>query len=658
MLQKVADTVRVLSAEAVEKAGSGHPGMPLGCAEIGAVLFGEVMNYHPQEPGWFNRDRLILSAGHGSIWLYTLLHLAGYDLSLEDLKEYRKFGSVTPGHPELGVTLGVEMSTGPLGQGLAHAVGIALGERILAGRFNQDGFRVVDHFTYVLASDGDMMEGVSYEACSFAGSLGLHKLIVIYDDNGISIDGKTEITFCDDMEQRFQAMNWEVIGNVDAHDIDSLSKALARAKENQDKPSLIIASSIIGKGAPGLEGESRAHGAPLGEEVIAGMKKELSFPEESFYIPPEVKGFFEKRKRDSGAKYREWDEGFSRWKEAYPRLYDKWLESHDYSVTVDPDGIKPDYSSGKSTRDYGGEIYRVLLDELEYLLGGSADLSDSTKICTNKHTPISRGNYAGRHVHFGVREHAMAAVAGGLALGGGVRPVISTYLTFSDYMKPSLRLAGMMGLPVIYVFTHDSLYVGEDGPTHQPIEQLEALRQIPGFRVIRPADGRETLLAWHEALMEKGKPVALILSRQGLPYLDVPVDSNTFGHGAYIVKECFGEKCVAIVASGSEVSLALRVASKLQKQGTESRVISVPERVKLEGNKDYVRSLTGDDCELIVAIEAGVPCGWYRLVGSDGLVFGLEDYGLSGDGQKVAAFLGMDEDKIVEKIRERLATKG
>lgn len=706
MLQKVADTVRVLSAEAIEKAGSGHPGMPMGSAEIGAVLFGEVMKYNPLCPRWVDRDRLVLSAGHGSIWLYVLLHLAGYNVSLEDLKEYRVFDSRTPGHPELGKTPGVEMTTGPLGQGLAHAVGMALAERMLAERFNGPGHKLIDHYTYVVAGDGDLMEGISYEASSLAGNLGLGKLIVIYDHNQISIDGSTEITFTDDIEQRFVSAGWQVIGDVDGHDTDDLRAAVEEARSNGDKPSIIIASTIIGKGAPNKEGKSVAHGSPLGEEEIKLMKERLDYPQEPFYIADEVKEYFRERQRELDSEYEEWQANFAAWKEKYPEQYGKWQEYWHFSVPENVLELDIDFKKEKPTRNYSGEIYRAICQRIGYLVGGSADLTASTRIYLEDSSDLSKDNYLGRNIHFGVREHAMAAAAAGMVLHGGLRPVISTYLAFSDYMRPSIRLAAMMGLPVIYVFTHDSIYVGEDGPTHQPVEQLESLRMIPGLRVIRPADGEETLLAWKEILLEKEKPVALILSRQALPYLEKELHQEQFQKGGYPVhivdgvadvidtgaavgvagKEAAGvsnevasgasagvvadsvsdgldegaaevvyeEGHVCILASGSEVSLAIKVARRLEEAGIGSRVISVPEKEKLYRDKEYLEKLIGGNCILKAAIEAGVKIGWYRLVGTDGLVFGVKHFGISGEGQKVARHFGLEEETITEAILNEL----
>lgn len=671
MLQKIADAVRVISAETVEKSGSGHPGMPMGCAEIGAHLFSNVLKYNPEKPKWINRDRLFLSAGHGSLWLYVLLHLSGYDLDLEDLKQYRKFDSKTPSHPEYGRTPGAEMTTGPLGQGFASAVGAAAAEEILAKKYNRDDHKLLDHYTYVLAGDGDLMEGISYEAASLAGSLNLSKLIVIYDSNGISIDGPTDLTFIDDIKKRFSAVDWQVIDNIDGSNFKDLEYAFRKAKDNKESPSIIIADTIIGKGAPAHQGKSSAHASPLGKKEIDKLKENLGWSQGEFFIPDSVYNYFKKHKRNLENNYKQWVQLEKEYKELYPELYQEFKDGIQLNLNSHIKDFEVMFKDNKAPRDFSGEYFRYFADQLPYLISGSADLSGSTRLKLNKYKDINGGNFSGRSLKFGVREHAMAGAASGMMLHKGLRPVISTYLSFSDYMRPSIRLAAMMNLPVIYVFTHDSIYVGEDGPTHQPVEQIEALRLIPNLRVIRPADEKEVRFAWRSILAEKNRPVAFILARQTLAELEnEEITFEEFEKGAYILKdyEQFLEndqrvdqkepsqkekkKKVVLLASGSEVSLALDTA-ELIREKADSKIISVPERGKLEEDEEFFSQLI-EESDLVVALEAGVKTGWYRLLSKDGLVIGVEDFGISGSGEELAHHFGLEADKIVEKILNKI----
>ncbi|CCU78889.1 Transketolase [Halanaerobium saccharolyticum subsp. saccharolyticum DSM 6643] len=651
MLQKIADTVRALSADAVEYAGSGHAGMPLGCAEIGAYLFAKEMKYNPEEPDWFNRDRLILSAGHGSIWLYSLLHLSGYDLSLEDLKEYRKLNSKTPGHPEYGVTPGVEMTTGPLGQGVAHAVGMALAEEVLAEKFNQPDHKLIDHYTYIVAGDGDLMEGVSYEAASLAGSLELDKLIVVYDHNQVSIDGPTDITFIDDIEKRFDSANWQVISSVDGSSFSDLETAFKKAKKDQSRPTIIIADTTIAKGIATKEGDSSAHASPLGKEEILEMKKKAGLLPEDFAVPAEVDDYFKEHLLELKNDFYEWQELKNNYQAKFEKEFKELKSGIELNADIDFDDLRFEPEAGKPIRNYSGEYYQLLAEKLSYLIGGTADLSASTRINLDQYADIKRGNFGGKNIKFGVREHAMAATAGGIMLHGGLRPVTATYLTFSDYMRPSLRMAAMMDLPVIYVFTHDSIHVGQDGPTHQPVEQLESLRMIPGLRVIRPANSIEVRLAWDSAVKEKKKPVALVMARQAVDSYKTKISAEEFEKGAAIVSESSGAE-IAVMASGSELETAKKV-KELLKDKYKIRVISVFEKEKLYQNQVYLKQLL-KDVKLSVAIEAGNPTGWYRIARGKALVFGIEDFGFSAAGEKIAEKFGLTAEKISLAIEKNI----
>lgn len=651
MLQKIADTVRALSADAVEYAGSGHAGMPLGCAEIGAYLFAKEMKYNPENPGWFNRDRLVLSAGHGSIWLYSLLHLAGYDLSLEDLKKYRKIHSKTPGHPEYKVTPGVEMTTGPLGQGFAHAVGMALAEEILAKKYNKEEYDLINHYTYVVTGDGDLMEGISYEAASLAGSLELDKLIVVYDHNGVSIDGPTEITFIDDISKRFESANWQVISNVEGSSFSDLEVAFKEAKKDQQRPTLIIADTIIARGIATKEGDSSAHASPLGKEEIIKMKKKAGLPIGDFEVLTEVYDYFKDRLSELKKEFTEWKETERNYALEFEKDYKELKTGIELKVDFDFDNLEVQKQTGKPIRNYGGEYYQQLAEKLTYLVGGTADLSASTRINLDQYSDIKRGNFSGRNIKFGIREHAMAAAAGGIMLHGGLKPVTATYLTFSDYMRPSIRMAAMMGLPVVYVFTHDSIHVGQDGPTHQPVEQLESLRMIPGLRVIRPATATEVKMAWKDAVEEKKKPVALVMARQAVKAYEKEITAAEFEKGAFIVSDV-PDPDIAIMAAGSEIETALNV-KELLKEKYKVRVISAPEKEKMYHNQEYLEQLF-EGIKFTAAIEAGNPTGWYRVLRGNSVVFGVEDFGFSAAGDKIAEEFGLTAEKIAKEIAENI----
>ncbi|RQD79411.1 MAG: transketolase, partial [Halanaerobium sp. MSAO_Bac5] len=584
MLKKLANTVRGLSADMVEKANSGHPGMPIGCADIGALLFGEVMNIDGSKADWPNRDRFVLSAGHGSAFLYSFLHLSGFDISKDDLKEFRQLHSKTPGHPEYGETAGVETTTGPLGQGFANAVGMAVSEKILAENFNTKKHNLVDHYTYTILGDGCMMEGITSEAASLAGHLALEKLIAIYDDNNISIAGQTDLTFTESPAARFKAFGWHVIEDVDGHDIDQVREAIKEAKAEKDKPSLIMAKTHIAFGAPTKQDTSASHGAPLGEDEIKGLKEKFNLPlDKKFYIPDNVKKFTRKRASKMQDLRLEWEKQFEQWAAENPELKREWDQAQKLKLPLElkKELTALDIKTPIATRKAAGAALKKAAEMIPYLVGGSADLAPSTKTYLDDYGEIQKDNYKGRNFRFGVREHAMGAIVNGISLHGGLRPFAATFLVFSDYMRPAIRLAALMKQPVIYVFTHDSVFVGEDGPTHQPVEHVEALRIIPGLKVLRPADAEEAKEAWVEALETKDQPTALILTRQNLPQIDKINGLKEFHKGGYFVNDA-DDADIIIFASGSEVSLAVESSKELAEKGIKAAVMSVPERSKLE----------------------------------------------------------------------------
>ncbi|MCC3144209.1 transketolase [Halanaerobium sp. Z-7514] len=653
MLKKLANTVRGLSADMVEKANSGHPGMPIGCADIGALLFGEVMNIDGSKADWPNRDRFVLSAGHGSAFLYSFLHLSGFDISKDDLKEFRQLHSKTPGHPEYGETAGVETTTGPLGQGFANAVGMAVSEKILAENFNTKKHNLVDHYTYTILGDGCMMEGITSEAASLAGHLALEKLIAIYDDNNISIAGQTDLTFTESPAARFKAFGWHVIEDVDGHDIDQVREAIKEAKAEKDKPSLIMAKTHIAFGAPTKQDTSASHGAPLGEDEIKGLKEKFKLPlDKKFYIPDNVKKFTRKRASKMQDLRLEWEKQFEQWAAENPELKREWDQAQKLKLPLElkKELTALDIKTPIATRKAAGAALKKAAEMIPYLVGGSADLAPSTKTYLDDYGEIQKDNYKGRNFRFGVREHAMGAIVNGISLHGGLRPFAATFLVFSDYMRPAIRLAALMKQPVIYVFTHDSVFVGEDGPTHQPVEHVEALRIIPGLKVLRPADAEEAKEAWVEALETKDQPTALILTRQNLPQIDKINGLKEFHKGGYFVNDAEGADII-IFASGSEVSLAVESSKELAEKGIKAAVMSVPERSKLEA---YLSQHKLADVDLKVALEAGVGNGWYRVVGSEGLVISLDRFGLSGKGQEVGEELGFKAEKVSEKILNKL----
>jgi transketolase len=618
---------------------------------VGAVLYFDFLKHNPANSKWPNRDRFVLSGGHGSMLLYSLLHLSGYQVSLDDLKNFRQLGSNTPGHPEYGDTDGVETTTGPLGQGIANAVGMAIGERMAAARFNRPGMEVVDHYTYVLAGDGDLMEGVSSEASSLAGHLKLGKLIAIYDSNQITIEGSTELAFTESVKGRYLAYGWQVL-EVDGHSIPELQKALAEAQANTEQPTLIIAHTQIAKGAPTKAGLAETHGAPLGAEEIAGLKKGLGLPEdEDFYVPDDLKNLPELMRQKGEQLESEWKQLFDRWSKENPQLAEEWNSWMS--------GVLPDLSeiltmfgpdAKMATRAASGQVLNAIARKVPNLVGGSADLAPSNNSFLHGEGSVQAGDFSGRNFNFGVREHGMAAILNGLALYGHFRVFGATFLVFSDYMRPSMRLAALMGLPVVYILTHDSVYVGEDGPTHQPIETTESLRLIPNLAVFRPADAEETAWSWVEAMKRKDGPSALILTRQNLPLLKKPQGWD-FTKGGYVVRPEQEDLAIVLVAAGSEVSLAVQVAEQVEKPGLGVRVVSVPNRgLFLKQDQAYRSRVIPQDVPTL-AIELGVATGWYAInPGGRVEVFGLERFGASGPGQKVVDYLGFTAEAIAERI--------
>ena len=645
-IQETAKTVRCLSMDAIQKANSGHPGLPLGCAELGAMLYGEFLKYDPAAPGWMDRDRFVLSAGHGSMFLYSLLHLSGYGVSLDDIRSFRQIGSKCAGHPEYGMIPGIETTTGPLGQGVATAVGMAIAETMLAARFNTAKRRVVDHYTWVLAGDGCMQEGVSAEAASLAGHLGLGKLIVFYDDNAITIDGGTSLSFSEDVGARFAAYGWHV-QKGDMYDADGVRRMVSAAKAESAKPSLVMLKSVIGKGAPTMQGSHKVHGAPLGAEEIAKAKAAMGVPADAeFWVSPEAKAFFATRREELAAARAAWETGYAAWRSEEPALAAE-LDAMLSGKPVAP-ALWPAATAGESvaTRNSSGAALQAAFAAWPGLVGGSADLTgpNVTKLPGPAYSAADR---AGRMIHYGVREHAMAAVSNGLALHGGLKPFCSTFLVFADYLRPSLRLAALMGLPVVYVLTHDSVFVGEDGPTHQPIEHLASLRAIPNVLVLRPADAEETNEAWAWAMARTEGPTVIALTRQNLPLLEKadPMWRDTLRTGAYVVRNVAGEPDVVVLASGSEVSLALRAAELAPGKGV--RVVSVPSLETFLSQPDAIRDTIAPPEARILACEAGRSLVWDRI--ADGFL-GIERFGESGPGAKVAAHLGLTPEALAAMI--------
>ncbi|KGX83821.1 transketolase [Pontibacillus marinus] len=657
--QQSINTIRTLAIDAVEKANSGHPGMPMGAAPMAYALWTEFMNHNPKNSEWFNRDRFVLSAGHGSMLLYSLLHLSGYNVTMDDLKEFRQWGSKTPGHPEYGHTDGVEATTGPLGQGIAMAVGMAMAESHLAAKYNRDSYNVVDHYTYSICGDGDLMEGVSQEAASLAGHLGLGKLVVLYDSNDISLDGDLHRSFSESVEDRFKAYGWEVIYVEEGTDVDSIREALKQARQSTDKPTLIEVKTVIGHGSPNKSGKSASHGAPLGEDEVKLTKESYKWGHEPFHVPADVYQDFETKVQTKGVEAEtNWNDLFNKYKEAYPELAKELEQAMNNELPEGWENKLPTYTPGEdkvATRAASGDMINALSEYVPSFFGGSADLAGSNKTTVKGEEDFSRNNYAGRNIWFGVREFAMACALNGMALHGGLKVYGGTFFVFSDYLRPAVRLSALMGAPVNYVFTHDSVAVGEDGPTHEPIEQLPSLRAMPNLSVIRPADGNETNAAWRLALESDDIPTALVLTRQGLPTLE---GTNYEGvkKGAYVVSPANKEEADALLlASGSEVQLAVRAQEALREKGIETSVVSMPSWDRFDKqNKSYKEEVLPSSVTKRLAIEMASPFGWERYTGMDGDVLGINTFGASAPGDKVIEEYGFNVENVVQKVENLL----
>ncbi len=655
------NTIRLLAADGVQKANSGHPGMPMGCAPIAYVLYTKLMKHNPANPIWWNRDRFILSAGHGSMLLYSILHLTGYKITLEDLKNFRQWESTTPGHPEYGLTDGVETTTGPLGQGFTNAVGMAAAQKFMAAKFNKDDIELFDHYIYGICSDGDLMEGVSHEAASFAGHNKLGSLIFYYDDNNITIDGRRELSMSEDVGKRFEAYGWHVQHVDDGNDLAKLKDAALNAQQVKDKPSLIITKTVIGYGSPNKNDTAGVHGSPLGEEELKLTKLNLGFPgEEFFHVPEEVEAYFDEVKSNFPGYEDEWNELYNDYKTNYPE--DAALLENVMNCNFGEDWIAKlptfeNYGESIATRAASGKVLGAIASSLPTMIGGSADLTPSNNTHVKEYENYSPADYTGRYVRYGIREHAMASMMNGMAMYGGFIPYGGTFLVFSDYLRPAIRLAAISHIKTILVFTHDSIGLGEDGPTHQPIEHFAALRAIPGLVVLRPADANETVQAWKIALEHKNSPVAILLTRQKLPIIDRKkyTSADNSSKGAYVLKQVEGKPDAILMASGSEVYLALEAAEKLDTEGVKTSVVSFPSWELFEQQSDeYKESVLPKDVTARLSIEAGVAQGWEKYVGNDGATLSIEGYGASAPYQVIFEKYGFSVDSIVAKAKELL----
>ncbi|MBO0993027.1 transketolase [Bacillus sp. SD088] len=656
------NTIRTLSIDAIEKANSGHPGLPMGAAPMAYTLWTRFMDHNPKNPAWFNRDRFVLSAGHGSMLLYSLLHLSGYGVEMDDIKNFRQWGSRTPGHPEYGHTPGVEATTGPLGQGIAMAVGMAMAEKHLAATYNQDGYNVVDHYTYALCGDGDLMEGVSSEAVSLAGHLKLGKMILLYDSNDITLDGELDKSFSENVGDRFKAYGWHYIRVGDGNNVEEIAKALEEAKAETSKPTLIEVKTVIGYGSPNKSGKSAVHGAPLGEDEMKLTKEYYKWTyEEDFHVPAEVYELFEKTIIKNGQeKESEWENRLAKYKQAYPELASQFEQAIAGKLPENWDQDIPVYEEGKSlaTRASSSEVLNAIAKNTPSLIGGAADLAGSNKTMISGSPDYSADDYSGRNIWFGVREFGMGAAMNGMVLHGGLHVFGGTFFVFSDYLRPAIRLASLMELPVTYVFTHDSIAVGEDGPTHEPIEQLASLRAMPGLSVIRPADGNETAAAWRLALNSKHQPTALVLTRQNLDTMPGTIDGAVDGveKGAYVVSPAKEENVdLLLLATGSEVNLAVESQQALADKGIQATVVSMPSWDRFEKqSKEYKESVLPSSVKKRLAIEVGSSFGWERYTGDDGAVLGIDRFGASAPGGKVMAEYGFTVENVVAQVEELL----
>ena len=658
-LKLTANTIRGLAMDGVQKAKSGHPGMPMGMADVAAVLYLQHLNHCPTRPDWPDRDRLVLSAGHGSMLLYAMLHLSGYDLPMSELQNFRQWNSKTPGHPEHGLTPGVETSTGPLGQGCGNAAGMALAEEMLATRFNNDVFQPVNHYTYVFCGDGDLMEGISHEVFSLAGHLKLNKLIAFYDSNRITIEGSTDLSCSDDVKKRFQGYHWNVI-ETDAHDYAQIDKAIRRAKREKERPSIIICYSHIAQGSPNKHDTASSHGEPLGDEEVKATKRNLSLPEnETFYVPPRVRELFAARLKPLERKAAKWQREFRKYCEANPARAQEWKLHLEDMIPENIEALLPVFAPDKpeATRSASGKVIQELAKALPQLVGGAADLAPSTKTLIDKQADVGPRAYCGRNLHFGIREHAMAAMMNGMTLHRGFRVYGATFFVFADYCRPSIRLACLMKLPVIYIFTHDSFYVGEDGPTHEPVEQLASLRCIPNMTVLRPADPTETGAAWIAALKNKTGPTAILLTRQNLAVIDRTKHpaASSLEKGAYTLWQSgAGDPSLLLIASGSEVELAM-LAGKELAADINVRVVSMPSWELFEKQPEAYRlSVLPPSCRRRLAIEAGTSFGWAKYVGPEGRTVCLDRFGASAPYKTLAEKFGFTPGNVVAVARQMM----
>ncbi len=664
--RELANAIRALAMDAVQQAKSGHPGMPMGMADIAEVLWNDYLRHNPNNPKWPNRDRFVLSNGHGSMLIYALLHLTGYDLPMEELKNFRQLHSKTPGHPEYGYTPGVETTTGPLGQGIANAVGMALAEKVLAAQFNRDGHDIIDHYTYVFLGDGCMMEGVSHEACALAGTFKLGKLIAFWDDNGISIDGEVEGWFTEDTAKRFEAYGWHVIRDVDGHNPDAIKSAIEEARSTTDKPSLICCKTIIGYGSPNKQGKEECHGAPLGDDEIALAREVLGWPHPPFVIPKEIYDGWDAREK--GAKWeQEWQDKLAAYKAELPDLAEELVRRLEGRLPADWPQVAQAYidevnakAEKVATRKASQNTLNAYAPHLPEFFGGSADLTGSNltnwKDCKDYNYP-GKSHEDGNYVHYGVREFGMAAMMNGIYLHGGFRPFGGTFHVFSDYCRNGIRMSALMKLPVIYVLTHDSIGLGEDGPTHQPVEHHVSLRVIPNLHLWRPADAVETAVAWREAINRTDGPTALALTRQGVPHLErTPAQIEAIAKGGYVLRDCDGKPDAIIIATGSEVHLADEAAKVLADEGKKVRVVSMPcEDVFDAQSAEYKAAVLPPDVTARVAVEAGATDGWYKYVGLDGKVLGIDRFGESAPGGLLMKEFGFTVDNVVKAVKEVLS---
>ncbi|NGQ96833.1 transketolase [Brevibacillus sp. SYP-B805] len=659
--QLAINTLRTLAIDAIEKANSGHPGMPMGAAPMAHVLWSRFMKVNPQNPGWINRDRFVLSAGHGSMLLYAMLHLMKYDVTLEDLHNFRQWGSRTPGHPEYGHTPGVDATTGPLGQGIAMAVGMAMAERHLAATYNRDGHDIIDHYTYVICGDGDLMEGVSGEASSLAGHLKLGKLIVLYDSNDISLDGELSRSFSENVAQRYQAYGWQYLRVEDGNDLQAIEAAIAEARQDLDRPTLIEVKTTIGYGSPNKGGTAASHGAPLGREEVKLTKQNYQWPhEEEFHVPAEVSAYYARLAEEGAKREAEWHERFAAYAKAYPELAQQFQAAAKGELPAGWDQELPSYEAGTklATRAASGNAINGLAKRVPYLIGGSADLAHSNNTLIKDGGNLLPGTYGGRNIWFGVREFAMGAALNGMALHGGLKVYGGTFFVFSDYVRPAIRLSALMKQPVIYVFTHDSIAVGEDGPTHEPIEHLASLRAMPGLTVLRPADAVETNEAWRYAISRTDEPVALVLTRQNLPVLKETLEKarDGFTRGAYVLKDAAdGKPQLILLATGSEVSLCMQASEVLEGKGIATRVVSMPSWELFEQQPQaYKDEVLPPSVKARLAVEMAMPLGWERYVGDGGAVLGIDRFGASAPGERIMQEYGFTVENVVAKAESLL----